>query len=392
MSETKPEPVPTAADVDAIAAIGDPVLRNLRITQCYHELARAFMRRTGVAANWCSFATWASRQAGRSIRGEDLPRALAHALDAWIGTGAADGVAHAVRALGAEHDIARIRQVVRHTLGVAAVAARTADAVARGNRKVFAEIGREFARFLEDCGADAAADPARIDAFAASLRPGDPPDGQALLRQAFRHYYHAAFTSHPSGRAQYLLLANLEIGLHEQTRLQPEITEAVDAAVLETKDVAPKLLALLLPRRGVVARTRRFFVVLFGGRTPLDRAVHALLAEARVQLRRVITEHMMTLELGGGTRLLLGRDLQRSFPASLASLSEPELRVLLARIDPTPDSTTQSGATDWADLRERMHYIADLFRCCHEAPELFLPPFTPAQVRSIRDGTVPGGL
>ncbi|HET9439554.1 MAG TPA: hypothetical protein VFO52_05260 [Longimicrobiales bacterium] len=391
MSSLQTEPIPTPADVDAIAALVDPVLRNLQITQCYSELARAFLARTGVAANWCSFATWASRQAGQSIRRQDLERALDHTLDAWFGSGAADGVAHAVRALGAEQDVARIRQVVRRALGVEDVVARSADAVARGNRKVFAEIGREFARFLEGCGRDAAADAARIDGFTATLRSGDPPDGQELLRQAFRHYYSAVFTSDPAIRAQYLLLANLEIGLHEQTRLQPEIAEAVDAAVLEAKDLAPLLLSELLPRRGIIARIRRFFIRLFGGHTPLDRAVDALLDEARRALRRVITDHMMSLELGT-TRLMLGQDLRRPFSPALATLMEPELHALLARIDPTPDSTTQSGATDWAVIRERMHYIADLFRCYHDAPELFAPPFTSEQVSSIRAGRVPADL
>ncbi|HEY0673753.1 MAG TPA: hypothetical protein VGD27_15855 [Longimicrobiales bacterium] len=391
MSSLQTQPIPTPADVDAIAAIPDPVLRNLRITQCYSELARAFLKRTRGAANWCSFATWASRQAGQSIRRQDLERALDLTLDAWFGSGAADGVAHAVRALGAEHDVARIRQVVRRALGVEEVVARSADAVARGNRKVFAEIGREFARFLEGCGSDLAADAAHIDAFAASLRPGDPPDGQEFLRRAFRHYYSAVFADDPAVRAQYLLLANLEIGLHEQTRLQPEIAEAVDAAVLEARELAPLLLSELLPRRGIIARIRRFFIRLFGVRTPLDRAVEALLHEARRGLRTVITEHMMSLELGS-TRLRLGQDLRRPFPPALATLVEPELHALLARIDPTPDSTIQSGATDWAVLRERMHYIADLFRCFHDAPELFASPFTAEQVSLIRAGRVPADL
>ncbi len=57
------------------------------------------------------------------------------------------------------------------------------DAVARGNRKVFEEIGYEFARYLE---AD------DLDTFLAGLREGDPPDGQALLRAAFTRYAGAA--------------------------------------------------------------------------------------------------------------------------------------------------------------------------------------------------------
>jgi hypothetical protein len=66
---------PTLRDVDAIGAIADPVIRNLRITQCYHELAVAVAERAAPGANWCTFATWASRQAGQTIRGEDFARA-----------------------------------------------------------------------------------------------------------------------------------------------------------------------------------------------------------------------------------------------------------------------------------------------------------------------------
>ena len=66
--------VPTVSDVDTIGAIGDPVIRNLRITQCYHELAGAVAERVAPGANWCTFATWASRQAGQTIRGEDFAR------------------------------------------------------------------------------------------------------------------------------------------------------------------------------------------------------------------------------------------------------------------------------------------------------------------------------
>jgi len=60
--------VPASAEVDRIATLGDPVLRNLQITQCYHELASALAKRTGPHANWCTFATWASKQAGQTIR------------------------------------------------------------------------------------------------------------------------------------------------------------------------------------------------------------------------------------------------------------------------------------------------------------------------------------
>ena len=71
---------PTVTEVDDIAAIGDPVVRNLRITQCYHELSHAIAARVSPGANWCTFATWASRQAGQTIRGEDVTQAATDIL------------------------------------------------------------------------------------------------------------------------------------------------------------------------------------------------------------------------------------------------------------------------------------------------------------------------
>ena len=63
---------PSVDDIDHIRAIDRAPLRNLHITQAYHDLASGLAARTGGGANWCSFATWASRQAGSTIRGEDL--------------------------------------------------------------------------------------------------------------------------------------------------------------------------------------------------------------------------------------------------------------------------------------------------------------------------------
>ena len=62
----------TSGRRQTVAAIANPVIRNLEITQCYSRLSAAFAARSGEGANWCTYATWASRQAGRTVRGEDL--------------------------------------------------------------------------------------------------------------------------------------------------------------------------------------------------------------------------------------------------------------------------------------------------------------------------------
>jgi hypothetical protein len=72
LSQVPVTSVPSVADVARIAAMSNRVIRNLEITECYAQLSEALRACTGAAANWCTFATWASRQAGSTIRGEDL--------------------------------------------------------------------------------------------------------------------------------------------------------------------------------------------------------------------------------------------------------------------------------------------------------------------------------
>ncbi len=131
---------------------------------------------------------------------------------------------------------------------------RSSDAVARGNRKVFAEIGREFARFYAACLDKTTYQAEKIALYCDQLLPGEPPDGQRYLRQAFQAYYQALFEEDEKARIELLLLANLEIGFHEQTRLQPEINEALAAPVISPQEFTQNLLNALLPGQGGLAQ------------------------------------------------------------------------------------------------------------------------------------------
>jgi hypothetical protein len=307
----------TVAEVERIAALDDPVVRNLQITECYSRLAAAV---TVGGSNWCTYATWASRQAGRTIRGEDLLYRLQAELrqDAEL--------LHPIRSLW--RALLR-RGLLRQNTWFGALHTPfdafelASDAVARGNLKVFAEIGLVFARWLEH-----------------GVMPGEPP----LLRQAFARY------EHPRS-AEQIVLANLEIGLHEQTRLDPEIGEAMAAA--------------LAPKQRLLA-------------WPLQRKLTQL-------SRQVITESLMVLTLPGAV-LWLGRNLEA--PGEVA---DPELRELIARYEPDPPAIDDCGAEDWSVLEQRMHYIVHLFRAYHLDGTLASPPFTPAQVERIRAGVLPDG-
>ena len=374
------EPRPRTAEVRAIAAIEDAVIRNLRITECYARLSAAMRAQVGEGANWCTFATWASRQAGCTIRGEDLGDRLAGlAREGWTPRHPSRSLWRALLRRGLFNPKTKLGRIVRAIHSPFDAFERASEAVAAGNRKVFEEIGYETARYLETCGDDPSADSARFAQFVNALKPGPPPDGQEWLRRAFSHYQQQRTETRPPRRAQLMLLANLEIGFHEQTRLQPEIQRAMEAAPDTVEDLKSRLLALLpggrlagfllRPVAAVAERYRRF---------------------GRALTRRVISDTFMVLSMPDGT-LSLGRNLDVPVPAVLAALNEPELAALVKSVEPPDGACDDCGAEDWADLHQRMHYIFHLFRAFHEKPALFGAPYSAGQLEALRAGRIPAG-
>ncbi len=186
-----------------------------------------------------------------------------------------------------------------------------------------------------------------------------------------------------------MLLANLEIGFHEQTRLQPEIVEAMNAPIYDPRQLRRRLVQELFPEPG--ARLRYVLAGFAGRARPLLQARDHLADEAMGIGRLVVTERMMTLAMPDGQVLQLGRDLPGDFPDPLRAIDLPELAALLRQVDPTPDSPLDTGAQDWGRLPDRMHFIADLFRAYHLDSRLFNPPFSSAQVVQLKDGRLPQG-
>lgn len=380
------------SEVERIAVFENPVVRNLQITQSYHELSAAMAKRTGVCANWCTFATWASKQAGQTIRREDVTRALETILmETPVIEQAIADIEEIIRLKGEKQEKGGVRQIIWEALDPNAAMERAGESVAIGNQKVYAEIGREFARFIADCSQDPAFDADNLDRFCAALRPGAPPDGQQYLRQAFSRYYQAFFEPDAKTKAELILLANLEIGFHEQTRLQPEIATALEASVIEPRPFLRRLVSALFPNRSWIVYYGLLVMRLIGRPTALDKAIERIFTVARQRIRLFLTDRMMVLGFPNGLQLRLGDDLKARFPTVLKQLNNPELTTLLMRIDPTPDSLRDTGAVDWADLPERLHFIADLFRCYHETPDLLTPPFSVAQVEAIKAGRLPEG-
>jgi hypothetical protein len=383
---------PTITDIERIAAITDPILRNLQITQCYHELALAMTERIEGGANWCVFATWASKQAGQTIRKEDLGRGLEATLGADpAAQQALQKLAEAALQAGARLKTAELIQLAWRVYDPQAAFERSSAAVARGNLKVFAEIGREFARFNATCLLDSAFDQQSIDSFCQALHPGEPPDGQRYLRQAFQHYYKALFELDKKARLELLLLGNLEIGFHEQTRLQPEINEALAAPLITPENFTRNLLKVLRHGWGALNDVIWYIMRLFGRLTTLDHAIADFLSAAQRQAQLIITETMMMIEVPPQTRLRLGQDLAASFPPVLRQILNADLLALLRQIDPTPDSPLGSGASYWGELADRLHFIADLFRSYQTSAQLLEPPFDREQTAALKGGQVPIG-
>ena len=99
----------------------------------------------------------------------------------------------------------------------------------------------------------------------------------------------------------------------------------------------------------------------------------------------------MTIGLPGGVRLRLGDDLTAGFPGSLTQITNSDLLALLKQIDPTPDSLNETGAIDWADLPDRIHFHCRYVPLLSRVPATFESPFTSLQVTDIRAGRLPAG-
>ena len=374
----KPDPVtaasgrassfPSETEVAQIAELANAALRNRQITEAYWKLSAEVARRISGHANWCTFATWASLQAGVTIRHEDLVNVLRERLRQSWKIGAFE--AWLIDLL--EEINLDVLQLVVDSVSDLGPLKRCSEAVGDGNRKVFEEIGLQFARWLTQFPNIHSVTGSEMEAFSSKLTAGPPPQGQDLLRQAFDNYRAASLAQDPKERAELMLLANLRIGYHEQVRLQPDIQAALDGAFIEPSDLAALLMPVLSQHPNKAARAIN--IVWPFGESPLEKVTWALAQNVQLEMRKLITENLMSLWLPPADAVQLGRDLARPFPDDLCTLANADVLQLLASFDPTPESEYGSGAQDWANFHQRMRFIADLFRAYGEEENLFEAP------------------
>lgn len=365
------------SDIDAIVGLDrDPVLRNLLITQSYHDLSIGMSWLLGPEnANWCTFATWASRTAGGFVRDEEVPAHLRFVIEhdpSYV-----DAKARLGR-LGFAFDRDCLLRLPGEIVGV--VSAQ----ITLGNLKVYAELGPLFAlmiRAFRQNGADAT-DP--LASVLATLTEGPTDEGgQTLLRQGVTNYFQAIHESDDRKKAELILLANGQVGLHEQIRLQPYIADSLAAPVASSvNDVTA---ALLRP----LARPLR------PRAEPLvDAILQPLIAVLARRWNEVATRELMTLKVPGAT-LHLGSPLPpladgSLCPAVLQAIEAPDLQAMLKSYDCL---SIDAGAStrNWVVLAERMKYILNLFRSRQTAHDFFQQPFSDQQRAAILDHRVPPG-
>jgi hypothetical protein len=362
------------------------VIRNLEITECYADLSAAMRTRTDGAVDWCTFATWASRQAGRTIRGEDLLDRFKRRLGRrrWVAA-PVSAIKRVLLRLGLFQPHTTLGRAVREIHTPFDAFERASAEVARGNLKVFDEIAREFARFIANVPPDASDGSPEFLAFLAHLRPGPPPDGQDYLRDAFADYQRQRHEPDARVRAARMLLANLRVGLHEQTRLQPQIEAAVRAPIVTIEDLGARVLHVLIPG------SRSWPRLLQGPPATVVGWIAARVRREAVLLtQEAVTESMMVLTLPQLV-LSLAQSLEAPVPAVFGAAPHQFLEPFVKEYDTCPPGGTACGAKDWCDLQQRMHYIVHLFRAYADDPSLLSRPFTPQQVASFRSGVIPDG-
>jgi hypothetical protein len=362
----------------------DAVRRNLLITLSYHELSSGLARVLGAEnANWCTFATWASRTAGRFVRDDEVPALFRLLLGTFEPVHVT--LARVNAALGRIHPGTAVldgglldfsRDVVHNI----------SELIAAGNLAVFGELAPLFSRAIDALERDPAS--TALDPLIATLAEGQSQrGGQSLLHGALRHYAAARAEPDPNRKAALMLFANGQVGLHEQIRLQPFIADSINAPI---RDALDEQLDEWASTQTSHAAAREVRIV-------MSRLLHPL-TDATERLWQTFTTHeLMTLELPDGT-LHLGEDIPALpgdplYPAVLDPIDNKELIEFVDQYDADLPGGAGTAALDWAQLSNRMHYILALFRSRQCDPSIQGEPFTDGQREAILAGTrVPGKL
>lgn len=364
--------MPIKPDIHEIVAQENLVIRNLQITLGYYRLSQAmrkFMSTKNVS--WVGFATHASRTAGQALRHELMPKRLKSAMIRAAGFDSTYiffmDTLNKQKLNASEESKNRLAEALK----------RVSLLVSEGNVIVFAELAKPFSNFINTFSNDWQPNEEKFQAFLnENLKPGPiEQDGQDLLFGAFEAYYKARFETDNKRKAEYVLQGNLLIGLHEQTRLQPQIDQALavpyDFFVDDSEKAAEK-------KKG---KNKRFKIQPAGIR--------------RQMVIKAVTRMWMSFSLPN-RELKLGQNVVAptgviSFPIDLITIDNNECKSLVNRFDKSRNTLTGSAADNWGSLADRMGFVVDFFRSHQQNKHLFEQPFMDSQIPTIEDGHMPAG-
>lgn len=359
-----------------IAKKSDPALRNLLITQSYHDLAKGLSNALGQEnTNWCHFACWASKTAGTYIRNEEIP--------GMFRTMITKSKSYKATVEGLESHIQGIHPKLE-TIGImelpSTITADVSVQITLGNLKVYSELAPVFSMMIEKFNPSRKVDLDSLNSILVTLKEGDTASGgQQLLREAVSNYFRALSLNDPIEKAQLLLLANGQVGLHEQIRLQPYIKGSLDAPVADNIQELHQNLAASA-HKSLKGRIL----------SALDHMIHPMEGELQILWEKMATKVLMTLKVPGQT-LHLGRPLpppigKPLYPMPLHKIQNQELKNILMAYNALNVGRQEVLARDWARLNQRMTYIFNLFRSRQQVPSMFNQPFNKAQRLDILGG------
>jgi hypothetical protein len=363
----------TRQDIQKTVDHDNLVVRNLQVTQGYYRLSQGMRKLMGSKnVSWCAFATHASKTAGQALRHELMPSSLKSAmirmagydntyffLDSALGKPAPE--------LTSEHNSLLGEAMKKVSLLISA-----------GNILVYDELAWPFASLVNAFARDWQHDENKINAFLSErFVPGPLEEGgQDYLIEAFRAFYDARFETNSKRKAEYILQANLLIGLHEQTRLQPHIEEALsvpfdifkDGRSMEKADDVIKAGSDMSQKGGGMYRK--------------------LATRAVTQMLMGITLPSRELKLGKNVVAPTG---VVNFPQDLLTIEYPRCKSLVRQFETGSDTLSGSAAENWASLKDRMSFVVDFFRSHQQYKRLFEQPFIDNQVPAIDAGHLPAG-
>ena len=326
--------------------------------------------------NWFHFGVWASNSAGKRIWRADLSSGMNTSLE----------------------------RAYREVLHLNEGRKRLSEALAEGNRLVFAHvaaIGQTFVQHFEHLDApDQTAWDAFVGEISAWSEPWQPERAvrEALL-PAFEAYYRARF-SPPAIRTELILFGNLTLVAYEQEALDGVIRKAsgnglrlfvvfiFPSSMIRTLTWGAALTASPFRRFEARLRKRPYKpVTVYGAEWEerwLKRGARGIYGFLNWLFDKEIAEletNQIVLTIGTGERassIVVGRDLPET-PQDWNANASPggEADKLLHNL--LGEETRPICVLDYTDRSDRLRFIAELFRRWQRSPLLRMEPFSSRQ-------------